>query len=97
MTAGLEALFDRPLIILAAPRSGSTLLFETLAESPGVWTVGGESHSFIEGIRQWANTRGLALRLQAHGGYGDYLDTYALADIPESEGLFAGGSFTTRV
>lgn len=48
---------------------------------------------FITGIRQWANTRGLALRLQAHGGYGDYLDTYALADIPESEGLFAGGSF----
>ncbi|MCP4036653.1 MAG: hypothetical protein GY733_06930, partial [bacterium] len=28
-----------------------------------------------------------------HGGYGDYLDTYALADVPESEGLFAGGSF----
>ena len=44
-------LFDRPVIILAAPRSGSTLLFETLAEAPAVWTVGGESHQFIEGIR----------------------------------------------
>jgi hypothetical protein len=44
-------LFDRPVIVLAAPRSGSTLLFETLAEAPGVWTVGGESHQFIEGIR----------------------------------------------
>jgi len=38
--------------VLAAPRSGSTLLFETLAEAPDVWTVGGESHQFIEGIRQ---------------------------------------------
>ncbi|MFC1689889.1 sulfotransferase [Pseudomonadota bacterium] len=45
-------MFDRPVILLAAPRSGSTLLFETLAEAPGVWTVGGESHQFIEGIRQ---------------------------------------------
>jgi hypothetical protein len=51
MPADFGTLFDRPLIILAAPRSGSTLLFETLAEAPGVWTVGGESHTFIEGIR----------------------------------------------
>ena len=44
-------MFDRPVIVLAAPRSGSTLLFETLAEAPDVWTVGGESHQYIEGIR----------------------------------------------
>jgi len=44
-------LFDRPVIILSAPRSGSTLLFETLAEVPEFWTVGGESHRFIEGIK----------------------------------------------
>ena len=44
-------MFDRPVIILAAPRSGSTLLFETLAEAPGLWTIGGESHQFIEGFR----------------------------------------------
>jgi hypothetical protein len=47
----LGTLFDRPLIILAAPRSGSTLLFETLAEAPEFWTVGGESHQFIEGLK----------------------------------------------
>jgi hypothetical protein len=46
-----ESLFDRPVIVLAAPRSGSTLLFETLSQAPGVWTVGGESHQFIEGLR----------------------------------------------
>ena len=39
------------MIVLAAPRSGSTLLFETLAEAPDAWTVGGESHQFIEGLR----------------------------------------------
>ena len=42
--------FDRPVIILAAPRSGSSLLFETLTQSPTVYTVGGESHRQIEGL-----------------------------------------------
>lgn len=51
MPGDLNSLFDRPVIILAAPRSGSTLLFETLSQAPGVWTVGGESHQFIEGLR----------------------------------------------
>ena len=41
----------RPLIILCAPRSGSTLLFERLAScSPDWFTVGNESHGQIEGI-----------------------------------------------
>jgi hypothetical protein len=48
---------------------------------------------FIDRLVRWAHDRGLALRLQAHGGYGDYLDIYARADVPESEGLFGGGSF----
>lgn len=43
-------LFDRPVIILAAPRSGSTLLFETLAECVDAWTIGGESHRVIESL-----------------------------------------------
>ncbi len=51
MIPDFNSLFDRPVIILAAPRSGSTLLFETLAEASGVWTIGGESHQIIEGIR----------------------------------------------
>jgi len=50
MPPDFARLFDRPLIVLAAPRSGSTLLFETLAEAPELWTVGGESHQFIEGL-----------------------------------------------
>lgn len=41
---------QRPVIIVAAPRSGSTLLFETLAASEQLVTVGGEAHWLIEGI-----------------------------------------------
>ncbi|NND68442.1 MAG: hypothetical protein HKN19_12715 [Halioglobus sp.] len=44
--------FRRPVIILAAPRSGSTFLFETLAQAAGFYTVGGESHGVFEGINK---------------------------------------------
>ncbi|MFY2762961.1 sulfotransferase [Arenimonas sp. MALMAid1274] len=42
--------FDRPVFIVSPPRSGSTLLFETLVAAPGVYTIGDESHQLIEGI-----------------------------------------------
>jgi hypothetical protein len=44
--------FVQPLLLLAAPRSGSTLLFETLAASSQVATPGGESHEIIEGLAE---------------------------------------------
>lgn len=44
--------FDRPIFIVSPPRSGSTLLFETLAKSPSVFNPGGESHGIIEGLAQ---------------------------------------------
>ena len=40
----------RPVFIVSSPRSGSTLLFETLARSPSACTIGGESHLLIEGV-----------------------------------------------
>ena len=43
-------IIERPLIILSAPRAGSTLLFETLTQVAGVYTIGGESHRLIESI-----------------------------------------------
>lgn len=56
--------FDRPVFIVSTPRSGSTLLFETLAQAPGLYTVGGESHWLIEDIpifspaaRGWGSNR----------------------------------------
>ena len=42
--------FSAPIFIVAAPRSGSTLLFETLAASSQLCTVGGEAHWLVEGI-----------------------------------------------
>lgn len=48
--------------------------------------------AFLGTLERRAGRAGLALRLQAHGGFADYLDAYARADVPESEGLFAGGS-----
>ena len=55
---------ERPIFIVSNPRSGSTLLFETLAQAPGLYTVGGESHFQIEGIpaltpaeHGWASNR----------------------------------------
>lgn len=47
---GRDPLFDRPLFIVSPPRSGSTLLFETLMQAPGLFTIGHESHALIEGI-----------------------------------------------
>jgi len=42
--------FSRPLIIVAAPRSGSTLLFEMLSKHPDLWSVTDESHAEIENV-----------------------------------------------
>lgn len=41
-----------PIIIVSAPRSGSTLLFETLVKHPDLYSIGGESHALIEHIPQ---------------------------------------------
>ncbi len=50
---------ERPLVILSAPRAGSTLLFETLAQAAGVYTIGGESHQLIESIAALRPGRGV--------------------------------------
>lgn len=56
--------FDRPVFIVSSPRSGSSLLFETLAQSPDVFTIGGENHVLVEGIaalhpaaHEWSSNR----------------------------------------
>jgi hypothetical protein len=42
--------FDRPIFIVGVPRSGTTMLFETLAANQALWTLGGEGHEQIERI-----------------------------------------------
>lgn len=50
-------IFGRPVFIIACPRSGTSLLFETLAQSPDLWTIGQESHVVIEGIQKLQASR----------------------------------------
>jgi hypothetical protein len=49
--AGTDPRFDRPVFIVNPPRSGSSLLFETIAQARDVYTIGGESHGLIEGVQ----------------------------------------------
>lgn len=44
--------FDRPIFIIAAPRSGSTLLFDHMRKISGIWSIGGESHKIFDGVLQ---------------------------------------------
>lgn len=66
--------FDRPVFIVSTPRSGSTLLFETLARAPGLHAPGGESHWLIEDIQ--------ALSPAAHGWRSNRLTAVDAAPEP---------------
>ena len=62
--AARDPVFDRPIFIVSSPRSGSTLLFETLSKAPGLATIGSESHALMEAIpgvspaaRNWDSNR----------------------------------------
>jgi hypothetical protein len=72
--------FDRPVFIVSTPRSGSTLLFETLGQAPGLFSPGGESHWLIEDIE--------ALSPAAHGWRSNRLDASDAA--PETVERLAG-------
>jgi len=59
-----DARFDRPIMIASSPRSGSTLLFETLEKAPDLFSIGSESHVIIESLpgfhpadRDWHSNR----------------------------------------
>jgi hypothetical protein len=67
LQAGARRRMRRAVFIVCPPRSGSTFLFETLAQAPGLATIGDESHGLIEGIkglapavRDWSSNRLLA-------------------------------------
>ena len=44
---------DRPVFIVAAPRSGSTLLYEALSRVSSFWTLDGEAHLEFERVPGW--------------------------------------------
>lgn len=53
-----EMKVERPVFVVAAPRSGSTLLFDLLAQAPDFWTQGGEGQGAVEGIAALHPARG---------------------------------------
>lgn len=62
--ASAEGPLRRPVFLMSTPRSGSTLLFQTLIQSPDACSIGNESHALIEGIaglhpaaRGWSSNR----------------------------------------
>lgn len=90
---------DRPVFIVSSPRAGSTLLFETLAQSPTVFTPGKESHGIIEGIdalhpasRGWDSNRLTAA--DATPLIASVLETRFLAELRSRDG---GQRFPPRV
>lgn len=48
---------------------------------------------FLRPLLEWVHKKGLTLRLQNHGGYQNFLEGYSMVDIPETEQLYAGGSY----
>nr|WP_298149616.1 sulfotransferase [uncultured Pseudoxanthomonas sp.] len=73
---------ERPVFIVSPPRSGSTLLFETLAGAPQVYTIGDESHQLIEGVN------GLAPAQRNYHSNQLGQDDATLAVVQELQGRF---------
>lgn len=82
--------FDRPVFIVAAPRSGSTLLFETLAVNRELWSVGDESHKHFERITTLRPSgKNPSNRLSADMASPDVIETlvnFFVADLIDSNG-----------
>jgi len=93
--------FDRPVFIVAAPRSGSTLLFETLAINRELWSVGDESHKHFESIASLRpNTENPSNRLTADLATRDVTETlldFFTADLVNCDGkMYAGMPAVSR-
>lgn len=83
--------FDRPVFIVAAPRSGSTLLFESLVPNRELWSVGDEAHKHFEIIPSLRpNKKNSSNRFTAEMATSDVVDTVLnslAADLVNSDGL----------
>lgn len=91
----------RPIIIVGAPRSGSTLLFETLSACLPVYTVQGESHQQIERFtalrpqsRHYASNR--LQRADAQGLIAYALRQAFLDSLRDRQGQLANGADEVR-
>jgi Sulfotransferase family/SEC-C motif len=98
----VSALLDRPVFIVAAPRSCSTLLFQTLAQAEALWTLGDESHRLFESYPKLSPMRGV---VESNRLTADLLDpklaqsipAQFLAQIRDREGRLRKAGDTQRV
>jgi sulfotransferase family protein len=88
---------DRPIFIVSTPRSASTLLFETLAHTPGIFTPADESHGRIERIkglgpasRGWTSNR-LAAEDATEAIIGQLTEAF-VSDLRDRDGNRPSGS-----
>ncbi|MEV6330536.1 sulfotransferase [Streptomyces sp. NPDC051909] len=95
-----EAPLAAPVIVVSPPRSGSTALFDALARSPALWTVGGESEGVIEGV---PGLHPAARGYASHALDADDADTWGhavragfLADLRDARGRRPPGSGVPR-
>jgi uncharacterized protein (TIGR03032 family) len=97
MVTARKTRFSRPVFIVAAPRSGSTLLFETLLKSPDFYTVGGEAHGYFErfDVLKPAKTSWRSNRVSAEAANGDLpelLESVLLTDLRNRDGKLVPAS-----
>jgi hypothetical protein len=52
--AGTNQLISRPVILVGAPRSGTTMLFQPLSSHPELWSLYRESHAILD---RWFPTK----------------------------------------
>ena len=95
-SAAFRERFDRPVLIVSTPRSGSTLLYETLAQAPGLYSTGNESHGLIEKVeglaprfRNWSSNRLTAA--DATAGRAEELAEAFYRNLKDRDGRTADG------
>lgn len=76
---------DRPIFVVCSPRSGSSMLLESLARAKGVFTIGGESHEVFE--------KNIELHPASHGWESNALSA---ADATEAIAIRLDETFAAR-
>jgi hypothetical protein len=52
---------------------------------------------FFRPLASWSAKRGMKARIQAHGAFGDVMQAYGLASIPEGENIFLGDRYMVNL
>ncbi len=91
---------ESALVLVSPPRSGSTLLFELLAQAPHLYSIGGESHEVFEGLPQLAGAARGSNRLDAGDAEPELLEALRgrfFVRLRDREGRFSEPDQSLRV